>query len=94
MLRRELPESRRTEERRITRNLGGMLYNIRSRHAATEGHVYTAFFFDARRTPLAPNQTGIRFATRPEAEDAYYSSIFSFAGTVNDSQEQIGCRSD
>ena len=89
MLRRELPESRRTEERRITRNLGGMLYNIRSRHAATEGHVYTAFFFDARRTPLSPNQTGIRFATRPEAEDAYYSSIFSFAGTVNDSQEQI-----
>ena len=88
LLRRELPESRRTGERRITRNLGGMLYNIRSRHAAAEGRVYTAFFFDARRTPLPPNQTGIRFATRPEAEDAY-SSIFSFAGTVNDFQDPI-----
>lgn len=89
LLRRELPESRRAKERRITRNLGGMLYTIRSRHAAMEGRTYTAFFFDARRTPLSPNQTGIRFATRPEAEDAYYSSIFSFAGTVSDPQNQI-----
>lgn len=89
LLRRELPESRQTEERRITRILGGMTYTVRSRHVVTEGHVYTAFFFEAHRTPLSPNQTGIRFATRPEAEDAYYSSIFSFAGTVADSQTQI-----
>lgn len=89
MLRRELPESRQTEERRITRILGGMIYTVRSRHVVTEGRVYTAFFFEARRTPLSPNQTGIRFATRPEAEDAYYSSIFSFAGTVADAQNQI-----
>lgn len=89
LLRRELPESRQTGERRITRILGGMTYTIRSRHVVTEGHVYTAFFFEAHRTPLSPNQTGIRFATRPEAEDAYYSSIFSFAGTVADSQSQI-----
>lgn len=89
LLRRELPESRQTEERRITRVLGGMTYTIRSRHVVTEGHIYTAFFFEAHRTPLSPGQTGIRFATRPEAEDAYYSSIFSFAGTVADSQSQI-----
>lgn len=89
LLRRELPESRQTEERRITRNLGGMLYTIRSRHVVTEGHIYTAFFYEARRTPLSPHQTGVRFATRPEAEDAYYSSIFGFAGAVNDAQDQI-----
>lgn len=89
LLRRELPESRQTGERRITRVLGGMTYTVRSRHVVTEDHVYTAFFFEAHRTPLSPNQTGIRFATRPEAEDAYYSSIFSFAGTVADSQTQI-----
>ena len=89
LLRRELPESRPTGERRIIRILGGMTYTIRSRHVVTEGHVYTAFFFEAHRTPLTPNQTGIRFATRPEAEDAYYSSVFSFAGTVADSQSQI-----
>lgn len=89
LLRRELPESRQTGERRIIRILGGMTYTIRSRHVVTEGHVYTAFFFEAHRTPLTPNQTGIRFATRPEAEDAYYSSVFSFAGTVADSQSQI-----
>lgn len=89
LLRRELPESWQREERRITRNLKGMLYTIRSRHVMMEGHTYIAFFFEARRTPLSPNQTGIRFATRPEAEEAYYGSIFSFVNTVSDSQHQI-----
>ncbi|MDE6455160.1 MAG: sigma 54-interacting transcriptional regulator, partial [Dysosmobacter sp.] len=65
------------------------LYTNRSRHVVTEGHIYMAFFYEARRTPLSPHQTGIRFATRPEAEDAYYSSIFGFAGAVNDAQDQI-----
>lgn len=60
-------------------NLGGMLYAIRARRITTGSLTYTAFFFDSRKTPLSPNQVGIRFSTRPEAENAFYSSIFSFA---------------
>ena len=89
MLRRELPESQLVSERRITRNLGGMLYTIRARRISTETLTYTAFFFDARKAPLSPNQLGIRFSTRPEAENAFYSSIFSFAGSINDFQQDI-----
>ena len=89
LLRRELPESRKDLERRILRNLGGMLYSIRSRQISSGPQNYVAFFMDARKTPLSPNQTGIRFATRPEAESDFYDSIFSFAGTIGDFQEEI-----
>lgn len=89
LLRRELPESQLGAERRITRNLSGMLYAIRARRISTGSLTYTAFFFDARKTPLSPNQVGIRFSTRPEAENAFYSSIFSFAGSISDYQQDI-----
>ena len=89
LLRRELPESQKDLERRIVRNLGGMLYSIRARQIASGGQTYTAFFLDARKTPLSPSQAGIRFATRPEAESDFYDSIFSFAGTIGDFQEEI-----
>lgn len=89
LLRRELPESQIEIERRITRNLDGMLYAIRARRITTGSLTYTAFFFDARKTPLSPNQVGIRFSTRPEAENAFYSSIFSFAGSISDCQQDI-----
>jgi transcriptional regulator of acetoin/glycerol metabolism len=89
LLRRELPESQLEPERRITRNLDGMLYSIRAKRISTGSLTYTAFFFDARKTPLSPNQVGIRFSTRPEAESAFYSSIFSFAGSISDYQQDI-----
>lgn len=89
LLRRELPESQVEGEQRITRNLGGMLYAIRARRITTGSLTYTAFFFDARKTPLSPSQVGIRFSTRPEAENAFYSSIFSFAGSISDYQQDI-----
>ena len=89
LLRRELPESQREGERRITRNLGGMLYSIRSRQISSGSGRHTAFFFVARRSPLSPSQAGIRFITRPEAEAAYCDSIFSFAASLSDLQEDI-----
>ena len=89
LLKRELPESRKEEERRIIRNLDGMLYSIRSRRATSGSLSRTAFFFAARKSPLSPNQAGIRFSTRPETEAAFYSSIFSFAGTIRDFQDDI-----
>ena len=89
LLRRDLPESQLGAERRITRNLGRMLYAIRARRISTGSLTYTAFFFDARKTPLSPNQVGIRFSTRPEAENAFYSSIFSFAGSISEYQQDI-----
>lgn len=76
-------------ERRIIRNLNGMLYSIRARHITSGVLSYIAFFFAAHRSPLAPNQMGIRFSTRSEAENAFYSSIFSFAGTIGDFQAEI-----
>ena len=89
MLRRELPESQRDMERRITRNLGGMLYAIRIRQVAAGSAIYTAFFLEARKTPLSPNQSGIRFSSCPEAERAFDDSIFSFAETISDFQNEI-----
>lgn len=89
LLRRELPESRSQPERRIIRNLEGMIYSIRARRITSGSLSRVAFFFAARRTPLSPNQVGIRFSTRPEAEAAFYNSIFSFAGAIGDLQEQL-----
>lgn len=89
MLRKELPESQLEPERRITRNLDGLLYTIRARRISSGSIHYTAFFFDARKTPLSPTRTGIRFSTRPEAEDLYYQSIFSFAGSIGNTTEEI-----
>lgn len=89
LLRRELPESRKDLKRRIVRNVAGMLYSIRAQQIVSGERSYTAFFVDARKTPLSPNQVGIQFATRPEAESAFYDSIFSFAGTIGDFQEEI-----
>lgn len=89
LLRRELQESCKVEERRITRNLDGMLYSIRSRRVTSGSLSHIAFFFVARRVPLSPNQEGIRFFTRPEAEAAFYNSIFSFAGSIRDLQDDI-----
>ena len=85
----ELPESQRDVERRITRNLGGMLYAIRIRQVGAGSAVYTAFFLEARKTPLSPNQSGIRFSSYPEAERAFDDSIFSFAETISDFQNEI-----
>ena len=89
LLRRELPESLKEPERRITRNVGGMLYAIRSKQSASGSLSFIAFFVDARKTPLSPSQVGIRFSTRPEAESAFYNSIFSFAGAIGDLQDEI-----
>lgn len=89
MLRRELPESRGDAERRITRNLGGMLYAIRIRQVGAGSAAYTAFFLEARKTPLSPSQSGIRFSSYPEAERAFDDSIFSFAETISDFQNEI-----
>ncbi|MCI9649990.1 sigma-54-dependent transcriptional regulator [Oscillibacter sp.] len=89
MLRRELPESHKDVERRITRNLGGMLYAIRARQVGAGSAVYTAFFLEARKTPLSPSQSGIRFSSCPEAERAFDDSIFSFAETISDFQTEI-----
>ena len=89
LLRRELPESLKEPERRITRNLGGMLYAIRSKQIASGSLSFIAFCVDDRKTTLAPSQGGIRFSTRPEAESAFYNSIFSFAGAIGDLQDEI-----
>lgn len=89
LLRRELPESQMALERRVTRTLGGMLYSIRIQQIDSGDLSYTAFFVEARRTPLPLSQMGICFSSRPEAENAFYDSIFSFAGTIGDFQEEI-----
>lgn len=89
LLRRELPKCHSNTERRIIRNLGGMLYSIRAKRITSGALSYVAFFFAAHHTPLTSSQMGIRFFTRSEAENAFYNSIFSFAGTISDFQTEI-----
>lgn len=88
LLRQELTQPAQEEERRISRTLGGMLYSIRVRQIGSGTLRYTAFFFDARKIPVSPNQVGIRFSSRAEAETEYYNSIFSFAGNLYGSQQE------
>lgn len=89
LLREELSQSLQEGDRRISRSLGGMLYSIRVRQIRSGALHYTAFFFDARKLPVSPNQVGIRFSSQAEAEAAYYNSIFSFAGNLHGSQQEI-----
>lgn len=89
MLHKEVPESLRTPERRITRNLNGMLYVIRSSRIFLGDMTYTAFFFDVRKAPIGFNHMGIRFFTKPEVEMRYCEGVFSIAGILKDEQAEI-----
>lgn len=89
LLRQEIDDSQAEPNRRVTRNLNGMQYAIRVQRITSGSLTYIAFFFNARKCLLAPNQMGIRFFTRREAEEAFFNSIFSFAGTIGDLEEDI-----
>lgn len=89
LLRRELPESLKVPERRVTRNLNGQLYYFRSRKVIFEERFFVAFFFTKRKIPLTSGQLGIQYLSAQEAESAFYSSIFSFAGNFGDFREKI-----
>ena len=88
MLRQELSQAQE-EDQRISRSLRGMRYSIRVRQIVSGALRYTAFFFDERKLPVASNQMGISFSGRAEAEAAYYNSIFSFVGNLQDFQQEI-----
>lgn len=89
LLRQELSQSGEEGDQRISRSLKGMRYSIRVRQIASGSLRYTAFFFDERKLPVSSNQMGISFSGRAEAEAAYYNSIFSFAGNLQGSQQEI-----
>ena len=77
LLRRELDELPEGRERRITRSIGGTLYNLRIRPVSAD-RAYTAVYFSPRRTAPGKNQTGIRCFSRQEAERRAFGSIFNF----------------
>lgn len=89
MLRNELPECLQEPERRITRNLNGMLHSIRARQITSGQQIRIAFFFVTRKSPLTSGQMGIKFSTRPESEHRYYGSILSLTGFQRDHQTEI-----
>lgn len=89
LLRQEIADFQTELARRITRNLNGMQYVIRAQRITSGSLTYIAFFFTSRKCLLAPNQMGIRFFTRREAEESFFNSIFSFAGTIGDLQDDI-----
>jgi DNA-binding NtrC family response regulator len=88
LLRQELSQVQEGDQR-IIRSLKGMRYSIRVRQIASGALRYTAFFFDERKLPVSSNQMGISFSGRAEAEAAYYNSIFSFVGNLQDFQQEI-----
>ncbi|QQO08673.1 sigma-54-dependent transcriptional regulator [Breznakiella homolactica] len=89
MLRKEIPETCTDRQRRILRTRGGMLYSIRAECLSSDETEYIAFFYSAKKTPLANNQAGIRFYSCQESEQSYYDSFFSVTGSVNYWQEDI-----
>ena len=89
LLKRELPESEKEAERRITRNLDGMLYSIRSRRITTGSLSRTAFFL-CRPQIATISQSGRHPVFHPTGGGScLYSSIFSFAGAIRDFQDDI-----
>ncbi len=88
LLRQELTHAQEGDQR-ISRSLKGMRYSIRVRQIASGALRYTAFFFDERKLPVSANQMGISFSSRAEAEAAYYNSIFSFVGNLQDFQQEV-----
>ncbi|MGE4485991.1 MAG: PrpR N-terminal domain-containing protein, partial [Oscillospiraceae bacterium] len=89
MLRKEIGETNADCERRILRNIDGMLYSIRAQRMAEGDREYVAFFFSSAKTPLSSNQCGISFYSCREMEDKFYSSIYSVSGSVNELQDVI-----
>ena len=90
VLRTEVPESVSGEERRITKAIGGMVYNIRILPFVQYERRFVGFFFTSRKSPIPLAQSGIRYFTRSEAEQAYLNSVSSFAGVVWDYRDEIG----
>ena len=90
VLRTEIPESVSGEERQITKAIGGMVYNIRILPFVQYERRFVGFFFTSRKSPIPLAQSGIRYFTRSEAEQAYLNSVSSFAGVVWDYRQEIG----
>ncbi len=90
VLRMEMPESAAGEERRITKTIGRMIYHIRILPFARDDRRFVGFFFTSRKSPIPLAQSGIRYFTRAEAEQAYLNSVSSFAGVVRDYRQEIG----
>ena len=89
LLRGELEKAGAAQERRILRNMDGMLYSIRSRRVEAGGLACTAFFFTAHRSPLSPRQMGIRFLTREEVGRIYDGSLLSLDDGIADYRQDL-----
>ena len=89
LLRQELQNTKEAGNLRIIRSIKGMRYSIRIRQIISGYLEYTAFFIDERKLPVSSSQIGISYSTRSEAEEVYYSSIFSFVGNLQGFQEEI-----
>lgn len=89
ILRQELPMDRESGNQRIIRSIKGMRYSIRIQAIMSSSLAYTAFFIEERKLPLPASQMGISYSTKSEAEDIYYSSIFSIAGNLNGLHEEM-----
>ena len=89
LLLRELPESIEEEERKFVRILDGTVYTVRSRRITSGSLTLTAFFFVSRRTVLSPNQVGIRYYSRMEAEESFCRSAFNYSGLVSELTDEL-----
>lgn len=89
ILRQELFQEAEAQHRRVIRSFKGMRYAIRIRPIQSGSLSYTAFFIEERKLPVSASQMGISYSTKTEAEEAYYSSIFSFSGNLNGLHEEM-----
>lgn len=89
ILRQELLNTKESGNLRIIRSIKSMRYSIRIRQIISGSLEYTAFFIDERKLPVSSSQIGISYSTRIEAEEVYYSSIFSFVRNLQGFHEEI-----
>lgn len=85
----EIEETKEFKERRITRNLDGMVINIRSKTISIGDDSYVVFFFTSRKSISNKDKPGIEHFSYKEIQNAYNSSMLFLSGVMGGSNIQI-----
>ena len=84
----EIEETKVFQERRITRNLDGMVLNIRSKTITVGNDSYVVFFFTSRKSITKKDKPGVEYYSFKEIQTTYNSSMLFLSGVIGGSQIQ------
>ena len=85
----EIEETKEFKERRITRNLDGMMLNIRSKTITIGDDSYVVFFFTSRKNISNKDKPGIEHFSYKQIQNAYNSSMLFLSGVMGGNNVQV-----